>query len=443
MRRAIVLGGSIAGLGAARVLSDHADQVVVIEPDDLRLSAEVRRGVPQGTQVHAVLSMGSDLLERWLPGLTDELIADGAIFNRGDEIEHYFDGVLKVRVPEHTIGLTRPMLEGHIRRRVLDDGRLRLVQGRAQGLLFAGERVTGVRYVPAGAKESETLAADLVVDATGRGTQLDRWLSVAGWSPPALERMDLQLGYATALFGSGDELPELNVVQAISTPQGPYRDSFAAARVEGGRWMVVVAAYGQDRPTRAPEEFIRRCQDSRIRPIDEIASRCPMEGEVTTYTMADSRRRMFTALHRFPAGLVAVGDSVASFNPVYGQGMTSALLQGSCLSAYLRSGASLDQPAWDYFRRVRVIVDAAWGLSTLMDLALPHVDGPYPRGYRFTRWYSEVFNRATFTDPDLHRLFLEVAHMRKHPRALSRPGTVAALTRALLASRLGSPRATV
>ncbi|MGW7008830.1 FAD-dependent oxidoreductase [Streptomyces sp. NPDC054933] len=443
MRRAIVLGGSIAGLGAARMLSDHADEVVVIEPDDLRLSAEVRRGVPQGTQVHAVLSMGSDLLERWLPGLTDELIADGAISNRGDEIEHYFDGALKVRVPERTIGLTRPMLERHIRRRVLDDDRLRLVQGRAQGLLFAGERVTGVRYVPPGATDSETLTADLVVDATGRGTQLDRWLSAAGWSPPALERMDLQLGYATALFNSGDELPEVNVVQAIATPQGPYRDSFAAVRVEAGRWMVVVAAYGQDRPTRAAEEFIRRCQDSPVRPIGEIASRCPMEGEVTTYTMADSRRRRFTDLNRFPAGLVAVGDSVASFNPIYGQGMTSALLQGSCLSAYLRSGASLDQPAWDYFRRVQVIVDAAWGLSTLMDLALPHVDGPYPRGYRFARWYSEVFNRATFTDPDLHRQFLEVAHMRKHPRVLSRPRTVAALTRALLVSRLSPPRATV
>ncbi|MEV5510867.1 FAD-dependent oxidoreductase [Streptomyces orinoci] len=433
MRRAVVLGGSIAGLGAARVLSEHADEVVIVEPDELSASSPVRPGVPQGSQVHAVLSMGSDLLERWLPGLTDELAAEGAIPGYGDRIEHYVDGVRKVGVPsEYTIGLTRPLLETHVRRRVLAAEGVRLVRGRALALVAEGERVTGVEYVPHDTQEPRTLAADLVVDATGRGTRLDRWLSAAGWTPPALERMNLQLGYATALFKSGEELPGLNVVQAISTPQGPYRDSFAAVRVEGRRWMVVLSAYGEDRPTRDREEFLRRCGAAPVPPIAEIAQQCTLEGEVATYTMADSRRRHFTALSRFPAGLVAVGDAVASFNPVYGQGMTSALLHASCLSAHLRSGAPLNEPAWDYFRRVQVIVDAAWGISTLLDLALPHVDGPYPRGYRFARWYSEQLGRATFTDPGLHRLFLEVAHMRKHPRVLSRPATMLAVARTLL-----------
>ncbi|WP_372412738.1 NAD(P)/FAD-dependent oxidoreductase [Streptomyces luteireticuli] len=444
MRRAIVLGGSIAGLGAARVLSDHFDQVVIIEPDDASLSSAVRRGVPQGRQVHAVLSMGSDLLERWLPGLSDDLVADGAIPSYGDSIEHYVDGVHKFPdYSERTIGLTRPLLEMHVRRRVLADSKVSQTRGRAQSLVFTGERVTGVRYVAEGAQDSETLTADLVVDATGRGTQLDRWLSSSGWTAPPLERMDLQLGYATALFKSGEELPEVDVVQAISTPQGPHRDSFAAVRVEGGRWMVVVSAYAQDRPTRDREEFLQRCRTAPIPPIAEIASQCPMEGEVSTYTMADSRRRRFTALDRFPAGLVAVGDAVASFNPIYGQGVTSAMLHASCLSAYLRSEVPLDEPAWGYFRRVQVIVDAAWELSTLMDLALPHVDGPYPRGYRFASWYSEKLNRATVSDPNLHRLFLQVAHMRKHPRVLSHPKTMLAVSRALFIARQFTPAVTV
>nr|WP_201748877.1 hypothetical protein [Micromonospora acroterricola] len=132
-----------------------------------------------------------------------------------------------------------------------------------------------------------------------------------------------------------------------------------------------------------------------------------------------------------PAGLVAAGDAIASFNPVYGQGMTSATLHASCLSAYLRSDPRLDEPARVYFDQVRVIVDAAWQVSTSADIELPHVDGPYPPGYRVTKWFGDLVFRTSQTDPVLSARLSRVTTMLDHPAALSRPGTV------LRALRLG------
>lgn len=142
---------------------------------------------------------------------------------------------------------------------------------------------------------------------------------------------------------------------------------------------MLVAGYDTDRPSRDADDFTARCRDHFPQEFRDIAERGRMIGDVVTYHQADSRRRDFHEVDRLPAGLVAAGDAVASFNPIYGQGMTSATLHASCLSAYLRSDPALhDEPARAYFERVRVIVDAAWQISTFADLDLPHVDGPYP-----------------------------------------------------------------
>ncbi len=445
MQRAVVLGGSIAGLMAARVLSDHADEVVIIERDGLGPTDTGRPGVPQIKQLHVVLEGGRLQMERWFPGLTAELIADGAVPSEGDAIEHYFDGVRKVPVAEETtIGLTRPFLEGRIRGKVLGRDNVRLVPGLVRGLLFERGKVRGARFTPRGcadddavdAKETETLTADLVVDATGRSSRVEHWLTDAGWQPPRLDRMRIDLRYTTALFERGDELPGLAVVQSLSAPVPPgtpQPDNGVVAEVEGGRWMVVLSAYGQP-PNRDADTFVERVRVTPGAPFAEIA-RCRLAGEVDTYQMADSRRRTFTGLDRFPAGLVVAGDAFASFNPVYGQGMSSAALHASCLSAFLRSGARLDQPAWGYFRRAEVIVDAAWGLSTLGDLAMPHVTGPYPRGYRLTNWYVQKLGVASMTDAEINRRYLAVAHMREHPRVLTEPSTLWAVARTLRARR--------
>ncbi|MDI5971591.1 hypothetical protein POF50_020025 [Streptomyces sp. SL13] len=448
MRRAVVLGGSVAGLLAARVLSDHARSVVIIEPDPLDTApgpaggpVPARPGVPQGVHLHVLLSQGRAQLERWFPGLTAELLAGGA--SLAPPVQ-YLDGRRKVAVAgSELLGATRPYLESVLLRRVLAIGHVTVVRGRADGLRFGpvgtGRQrgVTGAHYRPDGASARDCLGADLVVDATGRSTRLGVWLEQGGWPAPALHRMRIDLGYATGVFAGGDELPGVTALTAMARPAPaglPQPDTAALGRVEGDRWMMVLAGYADRRPGADVADFRARCRAVDAAPVRQVADR-ELLGPLRLHRIPDSRRRDFLGAGRFPAGLVAAGDAVAAFNPVYGQGMTSAALHASCLAAHLRSGAPLDRPARGYFERIRVVVDAAWGLSTLGDLAQPHVDGPYPRGYRAAAWYGDLVNRLATTDPEVGRRFLQVVTMERHPRLLTRPGTLAQVARAAWSAR--------
>ncbi len=421
--KAVVMGGSIAGLLAARVLSDHAESVVVIDRDDLRVTGQ-RPGVPQGTQLHALLPGGFLQLEHLFPGFRERALAQGAIEAPPAARRNYLDGRLKVTVPDDADSLagSRPLLEGLIRQHVLRLPNVKTVTARATGLVFEGAATTGVRYDVGGAPGVEN--ADLVVDAMGRSSRLSDWLEQAGWQRPAMRRMTVHLNYATALFRRPAGNPEHTVVLALNSPRLSSDVAGAAFfAIEEGRWMAMMAGYANHRPGHTAEDFVRRLREQFPPEFGEVAG-CEMLGEVRTYHHADSRRRDFHALNRFPAGLVPVGDAVASFNPVYGQGVTAAALHAACLSTYLRSGPDLARPAREFLALQQVVVDAAWSLSTSADLALPHVEGPYPRGYRFSSWISRQIVAATVTDVTTARRFNDVVSMRAHPSSLARPHVI-------------------
>jgi 2-polyprenyl-6-methoxyphenol hydroxylase-like FAD-dependent oxidoreductase len=277
-----------------------------------------------------------------------------------------------------------------------------------------------------------------VVDAMGRSSRLGDWLAEHGRSGPSMQRMPIRLNYATALFRRD---PQISDVDVVVSQDRPTRDRIARIgginAVEGDRWIMLVAGYGDDRPSREPADFIARCRRDFPAVFGDIAENAEMLGDVITYHQADSRRRDFHELDRLPAGLVAAGDAVASFNPVYGQGMTSAALHASALSAYLLGNPRLDEPARDYFAKVRVVVDAAWQVSTTADLALPHVDGPYPRGYQLISGIGNLIFAMAAADRELNRRMSMVTTMLAHPSSLARPDVV---LRALLArARGGQP----
>lgn len=386
MERAVVLGASMAGLMAARVLSDHADEVLIIERDTTTDSTDPRPGVPQGSQVHALLAAGNAQLDRWFPGFSEEALATGATNPSPEESRNYVNGTQRPAAPVESVGptlvSTRPFLESMVRRRTLDIGNVQLVSGRADGIEISADRVTAARYQPEGTSGPESIVtapADLVVDATGRSSRLSDWLGAAGWPQPPMQRMPIKLNYASALFKRDPKVSTIGVAIASNQPgagMSPRQGGVLA--VEGDRWLMLVAGYADDRPTRDFEDFRARCRRDYPSEFGQIADNAELIGEVVTYHQADSRRRDYHQLDRIPAGLIVAGDAVASFNPIYGQGMTSATLHASCLSAYLNSDPALDQPARSYFDDVSVVVDVAWQLSTSADLSLPHVDGPYP-----------------------------------------------------------------
>jgi 2-polyprenyl-6-methoxyphenol hydroxylase-like FAD-dependent oxidoreductase len=427
---AVVLGGSIAGLLAARVLSDHAETVVVIDRDDPGASTEPRPGVPQGSQVHVLLPAGLVQLERWFPGFAEQAEAEGAVPAPAERRRNYLNGVRKV-TGSTAIMLTgtRPFLEALIRRRTLALPNVKTITARAAGLEFGDDAVTGVRYESDGVQGVQR--ADFVVDAMGRSSRLSDWLADAGWERPAMRRMTVDLNYATALLPTGPTDPDINGVIALRSPdRSPDVAGAAMSRVEGDRWIIMMGGYVEHHPGGTAEDMIRRCRTEFPPEYGAVAGNGVI-GEVSTYRHPDSRRRDFPLLSRLPARVIAVGDAVASFNPVYGQGMSSAALHASCLSEYLRSNPDLTTPAREFFALQQVIVDAAWAVSTGADLTLPHVDGPYPRGYKLLSWLNGQIVAASAVDPEITRRFDEVTFMLAHPSTLARPSV---LLRSILAN---------
>ncbi|SMD26331.1 2-polyprenyl-6-methoxyphenol hydroxylase [Kibdelosporangium aridum] len=421
---ATVLGGSVAGLLAARVLSDHAASVLIIERDEPDAGDDQRNGVPQGFQIHALLPGGLSLLERWFPGFTEQVIAAGACAAPATARRTYIDGVRKVIGSAATM-LTgsRAFLEGQIRERVLALPNVKAITARVTDVVFDGDAVSGVSYESSGMSSVER--SDLVIDAMGKSSRMAEWLEKKGWERPPLRRMVVDLNYATAVLRREEGDPAGNIHLALKSGKTSGDASGAMfCRIEGDRWLMMMAGYQDRKPGRTAEDLLRVARQE-FPPEFELVADNELVEEIRTYRHADSRRRDYHLVSKLPARLVAVGDAVAAFNPVYGQGMSSAALHASCLSEYLCSEPELAKPARAFFALQRVVVDAAWDISTGADLALPHVDGPYPRGYPVLRWVRNQISAASVYDREIGRRFDEVTYMIQHPSSLARPGVLA------------------
>ena len=421
MDTAVVLGGSIAGLLAARVLSDHAATVIVIDRDDLSEGAESRPGVPQATQQHSLLPGGLIQLERWFPGFTEQALAAGAVAAPPSGRRFYFESRRRPGgSPAMMLTGTRPFFEAQIRQHTLALPNVKTTTARVAGLEFGADAVTGVRHESGGQEGVEH--ADFVVDAMGRSSRLSEWLAQAGWERPAVQRIQVDLNYATALLRRKEGDPEVNGVLALRVPVAGVAGA-ALSQVEGDRWLIGMAGYVDSRPGRTPEDLVHRCKTEFPPEFGQVVDN-EILGEIRSWRHADSLRRDFHALTRMPARLVVMGDALAATNPVYGQGIASAALQASCLSEYLRSDPDLSRPARKFFALQKVVVDAVWRTASGADLSWPHVDGPYPRGYRLMRWIQGQLRSASIFDPELGRQLEEVSLMLKHPNELATPATL-------------------
>lgn len=422
---AVVLGGSIAGLMAARVLADHCEQVVIVERDSLPDTPAVRKGVPQSQQLHGLLPGGAQLLELWFPGFLESVQRAGALNWHTSRTRYYSDDRVKGNFSDaEFITCTRPLLEGHIRKLVLRLPNVDVATSRATGLRFAHNKITGIEHVDDQTRTTSVIDADFLVDAMGRGSRFSNWLHQAGRAQPEVRRVDIDLHYSSALFPRTDIDPAIGAIAANwKHGRGPsgLASAFVTA-VEHDQWLVLLSGYGENRPPADNDEFVRQCRA--LAPEFARAVTAPMIGDLRRYRLADSKWRLYSELENMPSGFVSVGDAVASLNPVYGQGMTSSCLHAAALSAYLRDDPDLSAPARAFFAMQAAVVDASWKLSAAGDLALPHVKAPRPRGYRITKWMTDQIIDASVTNRSVAQRFDQVFHMREHPDTLSSTRTV-------------------
>lgn len=431
---AVVLGASLSGLLAASVLSESCGSVVVVERDDLPSGPEHRRGTQQSRHAHGLLAGGLQALEDLLPGLTDELLAQGGV--PGDnqlDCRWYNDGRLLQQhaSPLRGLAVSRPLLDAVVRRRVLSLPQVRLLQQTdAIGLALRDGQVTGARVQPrAVTSMPSTLPAQVVVDATGRGSRTPSWLAEAGCPEPPTSTIRIGIGYSTVVLPRRpDDLDGDAAVVIGATPTLPRAG--AAIAMEGDRWMVTLAGYeGHHPPTDLPglRDFAGTLASGELAEL--LAARPPL-GPARTYRFPSSLRRHYERLRHPPDGLVVLGDALCSFNPVYGQGMTVCAVEARLLRDVLRAGAP--HLGRTFFSRAVEVVDSAWQIAAGGDLRLPVVPGQRSPQVRLVNRYVARVQAAAAVDAGVGLAFLRVANLLDPPQSLLRPAVAGrVLARAL------------
>jgi len=439
--RAVVLGGSMAGTLAARVLAESFSDVVVIDRDDLVGVRESRRGTPHSHHAHGLHSRGLMIVEELFPGLTEEVLATGALASDIGRIRWHFNGrpIAPTDVGLVMLAPSRPVLEYHVRGRVAALPNVRYLE--RHDILRplstpGGDRVTGVLVRRQSDGAELEIEADLVVDATGRGSRTPAWLAELGYERPAEDRIKIGLTYTTRHYRVDPKWFEgAQSIVFIASPAHP-RGAFFGQLGDGVCVLSLTGILG-DHPPTDPEgflEFARTLPKSVI--YDAIRESEPLEN-ATSFGFPTSVRRRYEQLTRFPDGLVVLGDAVASFNPLYGQGMTVTAIEAMALRDMLREkGTGRIEPK----KFLKVVADAVktpWEMNAGGDLAFPEVPGERSARTRFANAYMARVQYATSRDPKVTKAFMRVAGMVAGPETLFKPGLAARVLR--LAPRVPEP----
>jgi 2-polyprenyl-6-methoxyphenol hydroxylase-like FAD-dependent oxidoreductase len=436
---AVVLGASMGGLLAARVLADFYARVTVVERDLLPADPVNRRGVPQGRMIHAVQARGTQIMDELFPGFVDELAAAGVATWDGRDFSKICvsvgghrlvsKGIAPGSRPMSIAFPSRPLLEWNLRRRVRALTNVRLVECHDVVRLTASpdhDRITGVRMVNRATAAETSLRADLVVDATGRGSRTPAFLEQLGYDRPPEDELLVHLAYACQMM----RIPPGSLAEhmIIINPEPGRPTMFGAIGYENDTWMFGVGTMAGRQPASDRDEMIAIAGDfAPAHALEALRAGEPV-GEVAHHRVPSNRWRRYDKMRRFPTGLLVFGDAICSFNPIYGQGMTIAAIEATVLWDCLHRGEHNLRRR--FFTASAKHLRVAWQTAVGSDLALPEVVGPRPVSMRLSNAYLERVLTAAETDLDVAQQFMRVIAMIDSPLRLLDPRFVRRVARA-------------
>jgi len=443
---AVVIGASIAGLMAARVLSKHFTKVTILERDGLIEDGNPRKGVPQGNHVHVLLTSGLQAIEEYFPGILDEMCQGGVDpIAWSEEMRWYQHGSWKTRVP---CGVTfypqsRVDLEGRIRARVRAIPGIQIQSGcSVQGLLFDASRsaVTGVKVLQ-GEQESD-LPADMVMDASGKGSRALKWLEEAGYPAPPKETQAIDLVYVSRIYKKTAATRDWKGMAAHPLPDLPRGGILLP--IDAERWIVTLFGYAGEHPSVEPEAFLRFAKELPAPDLYETLAEATPLSEPVKFTYPQEIRQRFDKVERFPAGLLLIGDAMCSVDPVFGQGMTLSCKEARALDGLLEKQTEFTRLRRDYFRACQQIIEVPWLITLSEALRFKNVQGQRTVIIRVLQWYTGHVFALSAVHVDVYRAFLDVMHLVSGPEALFRPAVLGkVLARAMFGPRQPETRGEV
>lgn len=422
LKDAVVIGGSIAGLLAARVLAEHFENVIILEKDTLPTEPEAHKSVPQGNHIHVILGQGQDFLESRFPGILKEIENSGGnIVDFSKDISWFFQGSWRTR---HTSGMTcllslRPHTEWHVRRRLLAEYPNVTIRENSlvEGLLTDDKKtwVTGVKLKYTNS-EPEEITADLTVDSSGRGSQTPQWLEQMGYHKPREAEIGIGLCYTSRIYNRPDNFNEDWKLLALF-PKFPdsWRGGILSS-VQDNQWIVTMNGYFGEV---APVDDHGFLQFASSLPKPDIYNWIKNETPVSAtkvFKVPKIRRRYYEELSKFPDGLIVIGDANCIFNPIFGQGITAASRYSwqldECLSKLARkSPGSMKNFSKTFQKKLTKHLDLPWFLTTMIDLSYPQTKGNRPPGMLLISWFFRQVLETCSKNARVNQSFMKVLHM--------------------------------
>ncbi|KST62945.1 FAD-dependent oxidoreductase [Mastigocoleus testarum] len=427
---AIVIGGSIAGMLAARVLADSFSSVTILETDKLPDKPDRRNGVTQSLQPHILFAKGFRILDTLFPGIGKDLADVGALPIDWPREFHLLmkNGEWGTTVDSPTditsVTCSRPLLEWTIRRRLAKFSQIKFVEeSRVTGLLAnpCKTQICGVTVLQSvnGAKQEQRLMAKLVVDASGRHSQTPSWLESLGFNPPTETVINPFLGYATRRYKQPENFADdWKLILISHSPPNATRLGYLA-KIENGEWIATLGGYGKDFPPADEPGFLDFARslpsDKFYQAIAHAEPTSPIHG----YRDTANRLRHYEKI-KMPKGFVCLGDAVCALCPVHGQGMTVSALSALVLQKWLQN------PKSNFQKSLAQSNSQHWNSATNKDLLFPTTVttmgyGKQTKLPKVLKWYSDSLVKLAHSDPDILCLFVEVSQLLKSPFALYHP----------------------
>jgi len=423
-RRAIIIGGGIAGLLAARVLSDHFDQVTIVDRDRLPEGPEFRKGVPQAHHTHYLMIRGRMILEQLFPGFEAEMIAAGAMaVDLGQDLFWF----TRVGVPQRfrsqlrTFFCSRSLLDWGVRQRLIAADKVCFVHATdVIGLIPSADKtgVTGVqvrardRSPDAGATD-QVLYAELVVDASGYSSRAPQWLEALGYAAPQEMVVNPFRGYATRYYTIPAGLPDdwkVMIIQGKPPVGTRYGQLFP---MEGNQWMLTLIGAAQDYPPTDEAGFMEYARSLPSPLIYEAIKDAQPTSPIYGYQHTENRVRSYEKLDRWPEGFVVLGDAACTLNPSYAQGITIACFAAQTLDQCLRSqhqrvpGGALTGLARSFQQAFAKTNAPLWEKSISDDARYAKtVGGLSGRKVRFRNWYIDQTLRLAMQNHGGYKAFM-------------------------------------
>lgn len=427
--RAIVIGGSIAGLLSAKVLSSFYDNVTIVERDDIKSQTAARKGVPQSPQPHILLTRGYRILTDLFPSLAGDLTTAGAVpIDWGKDFHYFSFGGWNAPQSESTdlrsFSCTRPLLEGIIRQQVerLDNVQ-RLSPYRVEALTGDQAAITGVECRHKKDKSDvQFLQADWVVDASGRSTNAAKWLAALGIQPPQLETVDAQLGYATQRYRIPDGWSAPWKVLLVSHQPPDYTQLGYLAQVESNEFIATLGGYSQQYPPLKHEDFLQAAKQLPSAEFYEAIAQSIPTSDIKAYRATANKLHHYETLPHLPTGFIAIGDSVCALCPAYGQGLSTSAMSAITLRDWLRKGhRPLD--ALSFQKQLAKKIQPAWNVAAKSDSGFDEAKGRLATTPldRVLSKYMQRMMRKSQGDRELALKLARISHMIDSPVGLLNP----------------------